>query len=144
MCVSLLNRNRGKTITITKTVMKQTLDCKKYILLSVVAFPGADWVGHYYLTTGAKSNNRAKHQNCIGGITTINHIAVKYSTITNARDRRAVISLANMITHHCICIYNQQNTYVSYIMSLAPLTHPTLLGYVASSLQCVFKCTCPT
>ena len=107
MCVSLLNT--GKTITITKTVMKQTLDCKKYILLSVVVFPGADWVGHYYLTTGAK------HQNCHYYLTTgtKSNNRGKTSPLSTTlqsnippspSDRRAVIRVANMITYNCICI----------------------------------------
>ena len=94
MYASLLNT--GKTITITKTVMKQTLDCKKYILLSVVAFPGADWVGHYYLTTGTKSNNRGKTSPL--STTLLSNIPPSPS------DRRAVIRVANMITYNCICI----------------------------------------
>ena len=94
MYVSLLNR--GKTITITKTVMKQTLDCKKYILLSEVAFPGADWVGHYYLTTGTKSNNRGKTSE----LSRRHH----HYQPPSPSDRRVVIRVANMITYNCICI----------------------------------------
>ena len=97
MYASLLNT--GKTITITKTVMKQTLDCKKYILLSVVAFPGADWVGHYYLTTGTKSNNRGKTSEL-----SRRHCQLLSNIPPSPSDRRAVIRVANMITYNCICI----------------------------------------